>query len=174
MCITGRTSVADPDVYPGSWILIFSHPRSRISDPKTATKERAEKKLVVKPFFVATNFTKLNIILFLQSWRKKLKPIFKELLKFLPKKLSLSSQKYWFGIRYLGSEIRDPEKTYSGSRIQGSKRHRIPDPDPQHWEEPSKTSRMLNTGRTKLNISDAQHWKYQVKHLGCTTLEEPS
>jgi hypothetical protein len=32
----------------------------------------------------------------------------------------------------LGSEIRDPEKTYSGSRIQGSKRHRIPDPDPQH------------------------------------------
>jgi hypothetical protein len=30
----------------------------------------------------------------------------------------------------LGSGIRDPEKTYSGSRIQGSKRHRIP--DPQH------------------------------------------
>ncbi len=27
-----------------------------------------------------------------------------------------------------GSEIRDLEKTYSGSRIQGSKRHRIPDP----------------------------------------------
>jgi hypothetical protein len=35
----------------------------------------------------------------------------------------------------LGSEIRDPEKTYSGSRIQGSKRHRIPDPDPQHWAQ---------------------------------------
>jgi hypothetical protein len=33
----------------------------------------------------------------------------------------------------LGSEIRDLEKTYSGSRIQGSKRHRIPDPDSQHW-----------------------------------------
>jgi hypothetical protein len=32
----------------------------------------------------------------------------------------------------LGSGIRDPGKTYSGSRIQGSKRHRIPDPDPQH------------------------------------------
>jgi len=30
----------------------------------------------------------------------------------------------------LGSEIRDPEKNYSGSRIQGSKRHQIPDPDP--------------------------------------------
>ncbi len=34
----------------------------------------------------------------------------------------------------LGSEIRDPEKTYSGSRIwvQESKRHRILDPGPQH------------------------------------------
>jgi hypothetical protein len=37
--------------------------------------------------------------------------------------LSLSSQKYGFGIR-------DPEKKYSGSRIQGSKRHPIPDTDP--------------------------------------------
>jgi hypothetical protein len=26
--------------------------------------------------------------------------------------------------------IRDPR---SGIRVQGSKRHRIPDPDPQHW-----------------------------------------
>jgi hypothetical protein len=28
-------------------------------DPKTATKERGEKKLVVIPFYVAKNFTKL-------------------------------------------------------------------------------------------------------------------
>jgi hypothetical protein len=40
--------IPDPDFYP-----------FRILDPKTATKERGEKKLVVKPFFVATNFTKL-------------------------------------------------------------------------------------------------------------------
>ncbi len=32
----------------------------------------------------------------------------------------------------LGSEIRDPEKTYSGSRIQGQKRNRIWDSYPQH------------------------------------------
>jgi hypothetical protein len=31
------------DVYPGSRILIFTHPGSQISDSKTATKERAEK-----------------------------------------------------------------------------------------------------------------------------------
>jgi hypothetical protein len=45
-----------PDFYP-----------SRIPDPKTATKERGEKKIVVIPFYLATNFTKLNIILVLKS-----------------------------------------------------------------------------------------------------------
>ncbi len=38
--------VPDPDFYP-----------SRIPDPKTTAKERGEKKLVVIPFFIATNFT---------------------------------------------------------------------------------------------------------------------
>jgi hypothetical protein len=51
------------DVYPGSRILIFTHPGKRIPDleipdPKTATKERGEKILLVKPFFVGTNITK--------------------------------------------------------------------------------------------------------------------
>jgi hypothetical protein len=60
------------DVYPGSRILIFTHPGSRIPDlgshipdPKTATKERGEKNLI-SYFFVVTNFAKLNIILFLK------------------------------------------------------------------------------------------------------------
>jgi hypothetical protein len=43
--------IPDPDFYP-----------FRIPDPKIATKERGEKKFVVNPFFVATNFTKLKII----------------------------------------------------------------------------------------------------------------
>jgi hypothetical protein len=47
--------ILDLDFYP-----------SRIPDPKTATKEKGEKKIVVKPFFVATNFTKLKIIIFLK------------------------------------------------------------------------------------------------------------
>jgi hypothetical protein len=61
------------DVYPGSRILIFTHPGSRISDPgsripdpKTATKERGEKKIYVIPLYVATNFTKFDIILVLK------------------------------------------------------------------------------------------------------------
>jgi hypothetical protein len=53
--------IPGPDFYP-----------FRIPDPKTATKERGEKKLVVKPFFVATNFTKLKIILFLNAEQKNL------------------------------------------------------------------------------------------------------
>jgi hypothetical protein len=46
--------IPDPDFYP-----------SRIPDPKTATKERGEKKIVVITFYAATNFTKLQIILVL-------------------------------------------------------------------------------------------------------------
>jgi hypothetical protein len=64
------------DVYPRSRILIFSHPGSRIQ--KTATKERGEKKFVVITFYVAINFTKLQIISVLNCWRKKYGPIFKE------------------------------------------------------------------------------------------------
>ncbi len=45
--------IPDPDFYPSP-------------DPKTATKEKDEKKIVVVPFFVAINFTKLKIILFLK------------------------------------------------------------------------------------------------------------
>jgi hypothetical protein len=45
--------IPDPDFYPSRI------PGSRIPDPKTGTKERGEKKFVVIPFFVATNFTKL-------------------------------------------------------------------------------------------------------------------
>jgi hypothetical protein len=54
------------DVYPGSRILIFTHPGSRISDPKTATKERDEEKFVVITFYVPTNFKKLKIIVVLK------------------------------------------------------------------------------------------------------------
>jgi hypothetical protein len=52
-----RSRIPDPDFYP-----------SRIPDPgsKTATKERGEKKIFVIPFYVATNITKLKIILVLK------------------------------------------------------------------------------------------------------------
>jgi hypothetical protein len=47
--------IPDPDFYP-----------CRIPDPKTATKERGEKNFFVINFYVATNFTTLQIILVLK------------------------------------------------------------------------------------------------------------
>ncbi len=61
------------DVYPGSRILIFTHPESRIQKQQ---QKRGVKKIVFmgtvgnRTFFVATNFTKLNT-LFLNSWSGK-------------------------------------------------------------------------------------------------------
>jgi hypothetical protein len=61
--------IPDPDFYPSR----IPDPGSRIPDPKTGRKERGEKKTFVKLFFVATNFPKCKIILFLNCSRKKLK-----------------------------------------------------------------------------------------------------
>jgi hypothetical protein len=54
--------IPDPDFYPSR----IQDPGSRIPDPKTATKERGEKKFDVIPLHVATNFTKSYIILVLK------------------------------------------------------------------------------------------------------------
>jgi hypothetical protein len=115
------------DVYPGSRILIFTHPGSRISDPKTATKERGEEKICCHTFLYSHKFHKIENYFSFEVLKKKMWANFQRIIELFTQKLSLSSQKYGFGIR-------DPEKTFSGSRIQGSKRHRIPnpDPDPQH------------------------------------------
>jgi hypothetical protein len=51
------------DVYPGSRILIFTHPGSRIQ--KQQQKRGVKKKFDVIQFYVATNFTKLYILLVL-------------------------------------------------------------------------------------------------------------
>jgi hypothetical protein len=57
------------DVYPGSRILIFIHPGSRIQ--KQQQKRGVKKKLVVIPFFVATNFTNENYFIF-EMLKKKI------------------------------------------------------------------------------------------------------
>jgi hypothetical protein len=61
---------------------------------------------------------------------KKIWANFQRIIVFFTQKIVTKLSKIW--VWDPGSEIRDPEKTYSGSRIQSSKRHRIPDPDPQH------------------------------------------
>jgi hypothetical protein len=60
---TAKSVLRIRDVYPGSRILIFTHPGSRIQ--KQQQKRGVKKKLVFITFYVATNFTKLHIILVL-------------------------------------------------------------------------------------------------------------
>jgi hypothetical protein len=106
--------IPDPDFYPSR----IPDLRSQVPDPKTATKERGEKKLDVKPFYVATKFNKIVNYFSFKVLKTKIWANFQRIIElFLPKKLSKSSSKYGLGIR-------DP--------IQWSKRHRIP--DPQHWK----------------------------------------
>jgi hypothetical protein len=51
--------IPDPDFYPSR----IPDLGSRIPDPKTAMKDRGDKKIVI-PFFGAINFTKLKTIYF--------------------------------------------------------------------------------------------------------------
>ncbi len=112
--------IQDSDFYP-----------SRISDPwsKNSNKRRGGGgELVFHTFFCSHKFHKVeNYYIFWNAEEKNLGQFSKNYRSFLPKILSLSSQKYGFGIRDLGFKIQDQEKTYFGSRIQGSKRHWIPD-----------------------------------------------
>ncbi len=63
--------------------------------------------------------------------KKKIWANFQRIMELFTLKIVTKLLKIW--VQDPVSEIRDPEKTYSGSRIQGSKKHRITDPDPQHW-----------------------------------------
>jgi hypothetical protein len=77
LCVSSQG--AGPIIEHEPYVLTYSQCLSRIPDPKTATKEKGEKKFDVIPFYVATNFTKLYIILVLKCRRTKFGPIFKEL-----------------------------------------------------------------------------------------------
>ncbi len=128
--LSGITVLRIRDVYPGSWFL-----PSRIQDPgsKNSNKREGWIKFVVIPFFVATNFTKFEINLFLKCWRQKFGPIFKELKNFLLKKLSRSSLKYGFGIQDQGS---------------GKNLFRITDPGSRGQKRTGSRIRIRNTARS--------------------------
>jgi hypothetical protein len=69
----------------------------------------------------------------------------------------------------LGSEIRDPEKTYSGSRIKGSKRHRIPESNPHYC---SALSRSIAHASTQLPRCCACAYS-DMRVISHTTTYEP-
>ncbi len=119
-CGPGRTktSLADPGCL--SRILIFTHPGSRISDPKTAMKEIGEKKFLSYLFFGVINFTKLNYFI-LNCWRKKIWANFQRIIELFTQKIvSKLSKNIGLGSGILKKPIPDPGsrgQKGTGSRI---------------------------------------------------------
>ncbi len=120
ICVKG--SVADPGCLSRIPDPVF-YP-SRIPDlgSKNSNKREGWKKICCHNFLCSYKFHKIANYFSFEVLKKKIWANFQK--NFLPQ-------------MGLGSGIWDPGsgKTYSGSRIQGSKRHRIPDPDPQHWSK---------------------------------------
>jgi hypothetical protein len=117
-------SVTDPGCL--SRMLIFTHLGSRISDPgsKNSNKREGRKKISCHPFFCSPKFNKIEYYFVSEMMKKKIWAKFQRIFEVFTQKNCHQALKNMG----LGSGIR--KKTYSGSRIQGSKRHRIP--DPQH------------------------------------------
>jgi hypothetical protein len=93
--------------------------------------------------------------------KKKIWTNFQRIIELFAQKIVTKLSKVW--VWDPGSEIRDPEKTYSGSRIQGSKRHRIPDPDPQHWFLPCLYSKRICSKTLKIRIRNYKSLRKQIR-----------
>ena len=117
------------DVYPVSRILIFTHPGSRIQKQQ---QKRGVKKIYCHNFLCSHKFHKIAHYFSFDVLKKKIWANFQRIIELFTQKIVNKLSKIWIWDPRSG--IRDPDKTYSGFRIQGSKRHRsrIPDPDPQH------------------------------------------
>jgi hypothetical protein len=127
---------------PGSWFLLIPDPGSRISDPgsripdpgsKNSNKRERWKKISCHTFLCSHKFHKI-VNYFRGSAEEKILANFSKNYRTFYQKYCQKALKMWSWDP--GSEIRDPEKTFSGSRIPdpGVKKHPIPDPDPQHWK----------------------------------------
>jgi hypothetical protein len=75
------------DVYPGSRILIFTHPGSRIPDPKTASKKRGEKKIFCQTFFCSHKFHKIVNYFIFEMLKKKIWANFQRILELFTQKI---------------------------------------------------------------------------------------
>ncbi len=117
--------------------------------------------------FCSHKFHKIVNYFIFEMLKTKMWANFQRIIELFTQKLSLISQKYEFGIR-------DPEKTYSGSRIHGLKKHRIP--DPQHWKkwradilfeelEASHGHRKLFSEISHLESETLKMIQYPIRHI---------
>ncbi len=108
--------IRDPDFYP-----------SRIPDPdlgsriQNSSKREGWKKISCHTFFVSHKFHRIENYFILEMLKKKIWA--KNYRTYYSKNCHQVLKNMGFG-----SGIRDTEKTNPGSRIQESKKHRIPDP----------------------------------------------
>jgi hypothetical protein len=111
------------DVYPGSRILIFTHPGSLVSDPGSQIQKQQQKRGVKKiccyNFLCSHKFHKIENYFSFEVLKKKIWANFQKICHYAIKNMGLGS-----GIRK--KPIPDP-----GSRGQKGTESRIPDPDPQ-------------------------------------------
>ncbi len=120
------------DVFPdpGSWFLPIPDPGSRIPDPgsKNINKRERWKKISCHTFLFSHKFHKILNYFSFEVLKKKIWANFQRIIELFTKNFFKKHLKIWPWDP--GSEIRDPEKTYSGSRIPdpGVKKHPIPDP----------------------------------------------
>ncbi len=84
------------DVYPGSRILIFTHPGSRIPDPgpKTATKERGEKNFC-HTFLCSHKFHKIVNYFSFEVLKKNIWANFQRNIELFTKKIVKKLLKIW-------------------------------------------------------------------------------
>ncbi len=119
----GGSGMFIPD--PGSWFLPIPDPGSRIPDPKTATKERGEKKFC-HTFLCSYKFHKIEHYFSFEVLKEKMWANFQRIIELFTQKIVTKLLKIW--VWDPGSKIRYPEKTYSGSWIQDPWVKKAPDP----------------------------------------------
>jgi hypothetical protein len=129
------------DVYPGSRILIFTHPGSRssdpgsrIPDPKTATKERGEK-FFCHTFLCSHKFHKIVNYFSFEVLKKKCGANFQRNIELFTKKIVKKLLKIWSW---------DP-----GS---GKNLFRIPDPGVKKAPDPGSGSATLGSVNLKRHL----------------------
>jgi hypothetical protein len=123
------------DVYPGSRILIFTHPGSRILDPgsKNSNKRQEWKQFLCQTIFCSYKFHKTDYYFIFYMLKKKIWPNFPRIIEVFTQKNVTKPSKIW---------VWDPE---SGIRDPGSGKNlfRIPDPGAKKAPDPGSGSATL-------------------------------
>jgi hypothetical protein len=122
------------DIYPGSRILIFTHPGSRISDlgSKSSSKREGWKKIICHTFFGSHKFHIIENVFIFKMLMKKIWANFQRIIELFTKKIVTKLSKIW---------VWDP-----GS---GKNPFRIPDPGSRGKNAPDPRS-----GSATLSLSD--------------------